>query len=123
MFLVGSNVQTILIVSNESYVPTAWQSTLLAFAAIIIAYVGTIYGARLLPYWQNALFAVHIMGFIAYIVPIWVSAPTATHKQVWGEFESSGGWSNMGLTVMIGQLTGIANQLGGDAVCGAHLQC
>lgn len=116
MFLLGSTIQTMIVVSDENYEAKAWQSTLLAFAAIIIAYAGNVYGSRLLPYWQNALFAVHVMAFFAFIIPIWVSVPMATHDQVWKEFQSLGGWNNMGLTIMVGQLTGIANQLGVDAV-------
>lgn len=116
MLLVGSSIQASIIVAHETYTPKAWQSTLLALAAVVMAYVGNVYGSRILPYWQNAIFAIHIMAFLGYIIPIWVNAPSATNEQVWGTFDASGGWSTMGLTIMVGQLTGIANALGIDAV-------
>ncbi|TKA68966.1 hypothetical protein B0A55_06609 [Friedmanniomyces simplex] len=119
IFLVGSLIQCIISVNNENYGFPAWQCTLLAFAAMLIAYCGSVYGSKALPYWQNAVFAVHIMAYFAYIVPIWVSAPTATHSQVWTEFTSEGGWSTMGLSVLIGQLTGISQQVGLDTA--AHM--
>ena len=75
-----------------------------------------IYGAKFLPYWQNAFFVLHILAYFAYIVPIWVSAPTASHSQVWGQFQNEGGWPNMGLAVLVGQLTGISEQVGIDTV-------
>ena len=65
---------------------------------------------------QNVFFALHIIAYFAYIVPIWVNAPTATHYQVWGEFQNTGGWSSMGLAVLVGQLTGISEQCGIDTV-------
>lgn len=106
---------------KDSYVSQPWHSFLLALASIIITYVGNVYGAKVLPYWQNPLFALHIMVFFAYIIPIWVNAPLSTHEQVWNTFEASGGWNGMGLTIMVGQLTGIANQLGVDSVSGEKL--
>ena len=72
------------------------------------------YGSKILPYWQNAVFAVHIIAYFGYIVPIWVKAPAATHSQVWAEFQNEGGWSSMGLTLLVGQLTGISAQVGID---------
>jgi len=56
------------------------------------------------------------MAYFAYIIPIWVNAPTATHSQVWTEFSSEGGWSSLPLSVLIGQLTGISQQVGLDTV-------
>jgi len=81
-----------------------------------IAYIAVVYGAKALPYWQNAVFAVHILGFFAYLVPIWVNAPMATHHQVWAQFENYGGWSSLGLSALVGQLTGISGFAGLDAV-------
>lgn len=81
-----------------------------------VAYAAVVWGSKALPYWQNAVFAVHIMGFFAYIVPIWVNAPTATNKEVWTDFQNFGGWSNLGLSTLVGQLTGISGFAGLDAV-------
>lgn len=50
---------------------------------------------------------VHKLAYLAYIIPQWVSAPRASHSQVWLEFENNGGWSNMELAVHVGQLAGI----------------
>ena len=81
---------------------------------VVIAYVANIYGAKVLPYWQNIFFALHILAYFAYIVPIWVNAPVASHSAVWSTFQNEGGWSSMGLTILAGQLTGISEQVGID---------
>ncbi|KAK5720311.1 hypothetical protein LTR15_007585 [Elasticomyces elasticus] len=80
-----------------------------------VAYVAVVYGSKALPYWQNPVGAIHILGFFAYIIPIWVNAPKATHRDVWLTFENNGGWSSLGLSALVGQLTGISGFAGLDA--------
>jgi choline transport protein len=116
IFLVGSLVQTIILVNNESYPFPSWQGTLLAIASCVVAYVGNVYGNKILPHWQIAVFAIHVVGFVGYIVPVWLNAPKATHYQVWGEFQNQGEWSSVGLAVLVGQLSGISQQVGIDTV-------
>ena len=116
IFLAGSIVQTIILINNENYGFPAYQGSLLALAVLALCYVGNVYGSKILPHWQNALFVLHMLSYLAYIVPIWVNAPSATHYQVWGEFQNEGGWSNMALAVLAGQLTGISEQVGIDTV-------
>lgn len=120
MFLVGSLIQTMILINDDSYGFPNWQGTLLAFMAIGIAYIGVVYGNRVLPYWQNVVFMVHVLAYLGYIIPVWVAAPRVSHSKVWLEFDNSGGWSNMGLAVLVGQLAGISTQCGGiDAA--AHM--
>lgn len=116
IFLVGSLVQTIILVNDESYAFPSWHGTLLAIGSMCFAYIGNVYGNKILPHWQIAVFAVHVIGYLAYIVPVWVNAPKATHYQVWGEFQNLGGWSNIGLAVLVGQLSGVSQQVGIDTV-------
>ena len=110
----GSLIQTIILVSDESYAFPSWHGTLLAIGAMVLAYSGNVFGAKALLYWQNVVFVVHVAAYFGYIVPIWARAPSASHKQVWGEFENTGGWSNIGLAVLVGQLTGVSEQVGSD---------
>ncbi|KAK3046098.1 hypothetical protein LTR09_012391 [Extremus antarcticus] len=86
---------------------------------MFLAYGGSVYCAKLLPYLQNLLFVVHIIAFFGLTVPIWVNAKTATHQQVWFDFVNSGGWSSAPLAVLVGQLTPISQQVGIDTV--AHM--
>ena len=119
IFIVGSLIQTMILVNNEDYPFPNWQGTLLACAAMVFAYIGNVYGSRILPYWQIPVFIIHILAYFAFIVPIWVKAPAATHSQVWNDFSNNGGWSSIGLSIMIGQLSGIGQQVGIDTA--AHM--
>ena len=116
VFLVGTLLQSIISINDVNYTFPAWQATLLVIGAVCIAFVGNVFGSRILPYWQNTVFALHVMAYFAFIIPIWVNAPRATSAQVWTGFENNGGWSNLSLCVMIGQLSGIYTQVGVDTV-------
>lgn len=109
-------VQTIILINYDSYGFASWQGTLLAIGAAIVCFVAVVYGGKRLPYVQVIVFAFHIGAYFAYVVPIWVNAPKASHHLVWGEFQNTGGWSSLGLAVMVGQLTGISEQVGIDTV-------
>ena len=66
MFLVGSLIQTMILLNDDSYGFPSWQGTLLAFMAVFIAYIGVVYGARVLPYWQNAVVIVHVLASLVH---------------------------------------------------------
>ena len=88
-------------------------------ACILIVGAINIFGSKLIPRLQNLIFALHIMAYICFIVPIWVNAPKASAKQVFTEFSNTGGWSSMGFAVLAGQLSGIYTQVGVDTA--AHV--
>lgn len=109
-----------ILINNENYAFPPWQGTLLAIAAVTIAYIGSVFGSKALPYFTNVIFFVHIMAYLAYIIPVWVSAPTASHHQVWRDFQGTGGWSSITLSILVGQLSGISQQVGVDTVSLVH---
>ncbi|KAK3181295.1 hypothetical protein K4F52_007439 [Lecanicillium sp. MT-2017a] len=115
VLLVGTLMQTIIVVNVPDYSSPAWHGTLLSLVPVVLAFTGSVYGSKVLPYWQHAAFTVHVLAYLAILIPIWINAPEATHEQVWTSFESSGGWSSLPLAVMIGQLPGITFQVGIDA--------
>ena len=50
----------------------------------------------------------HIMGFFAIIIPLWVMAPRGNAHVVLLEFTNFGGWSSTGLSSMIGLLAPVS---------------
>jgi choline transport protein len=116
VFLVGTIIQILISLHDPLYAFPQWHTTLLAMMAVCIAYIGNVYGAKVLHLWQNAVFALHILVYLAFIIPIWVNAPRASSSQVWTEFTFSGGWPSAGLAVLVGQQTGIFTQIGVDTV-------
>jgi choline transport protein len=106
-FLTGTIIQALITVNNPSYSPENWQGTLLVFSMVLVLFIANIWGAKSLPMLQNILLVVHCFGFFAVIIVLWVLAPRNSAKKVFTEFTNEGGWSTMGLSLMVGQISAI----------------
>ena len=119
-FLTGTIIQALIVVNYPSYTAEPWQGTLLVFAMVLVLYVVNIYGAQVWPSIQNGLLILHILAFLAVIITLWALAPHQTAKAVFTQFTNSGGWSTMGLSLMVGQISAIASLGCSDAA--AHMR-
>ncbi|OAX79052.1 hypothetical protein ACJ72_06632 [Emergomyces africanus] len=95
-FLTGNIIQGLLTVNKPDYVATPWRGTLLVFAMVALIYVFNIWVAQGLPMIQNMLLVVHVVGFLAVVIVLWVMAPHQPAKAVFTEFRNGGDWPNMG---------------------------
>lgn len=111
-FLTGTIVQALLVVNYPDYDPKAWQGTLLVFAMVLVLFVVNVWGASVWAMIQNGLMVLHILFFLIVIIILWVMAPHQSAKAVFTQFTNEGGWSSMGLSVMVGQITAIYSLLG-----------
>ncbi|OAA58248.1 amino acid permease 2 [Cordyceps fumosorosea ARSEF 2679] len=118
LILIGTLLQAIVKVNNEAYAESApnWHGTVIVIGVSVLAVAANVFGARWLPYWQNAVFVLHILAYAGFIVPIWVNGPkVSSHSQVWGSWEDRGGWPSTGLSIMVGQLPALASQTAIDS--------
>lgn len=112
-FLTGTMIQSLLIINYpDTYNPQPYQGTLLVFAMVLVLYIVNIWGASWWPKIQNGLMILHILGFLIVIIVLWVCAPHQSAKAVFTGFTNEGGWSSMGLSIMVGQITAIYALLG-----------
>ncbi len=111
-FLTGTIVQALLVVNYPDYTPQPWQGTLFVFAMVLILFLVNIWGAPLWALIQNGLMVLHILFFLVVIIVLWVMAPHQSAKAVFTGFSNEGGWSSMGLSLMVGQITAIYSLLG-----------
>ncbi|KAH8821459.1 GABA permease [Xylogone sp. PMI_703] len=118
-FLTGTIVQALIGLNDPSYDPKNWQGTLFVFAMVLILFICNVWGARLWAKMQNGLMILHIAAFLVVIIVLWVKAPHQSAKNVFTEFTNEGGWSSIGLSLMVGQITGIYSLVGSDAT--AHM--
>ena len=111
-FLTGTIIQSLLVVNYDSYEPQAYQGTLLVFAMVAVLFIVNIWGSSWWPKIQNGLMVLHTIGFLVTIIILWVCAPHQSAKSVFTKFTNEGGWSSMGLSVLVGQITAIYALLG-----------
>ncbi|KAK4981589.1 hypothetical protein LTR66_009861 [Elasticomyces elasticus] len=63
--------------------------------------------------------ALHVIGFCAIMVVLWVLAPHVPASTALLEFTNAGGWSSTGLALMVGQITAVTGLASSDAA--AHM--
>lgn len=106
-YLTGTIIQGLITVNSPSYEPTNWQGTLFIFAMVLVIYMCNIYGAQLVPEAQIYFLVLHVSLFLVIMVVLWVKAPHVSAEAVFTQFSNEGGWSSMGVSVMVGQITAI----------------
>lgn len=119
LFLVGTLIQAIILIHNPDYSFANWHATLLVIAVVLLTVFANVYCSKILPYWQNPVFALNILAYFGFLVPVWCNAPKTTSEHVWTKWENSGGWSSLTVAVLVGQLPAITSQTGIDAA--AHM--
>ncbi|KAF2472816.1 amino acid transporter [Lindgomyces ingoldianus] len=114
-FLAGTQIQGLIILNNETYAPERWHGTLLIIAVASFSIVFNTLLARKLPLVEGTVLILHIFGFFAIFITLWVLAPRSKPSDVFGQFQDNAGWGNVGLSCLVGQLAPIFSLLGSDA--------
>ena len=106
-FLVGTLIQGMISVNNPNYEPTNWQGTMLVWAVVVLIYILNVWGNDSMPFINNVLLVIHFTGFLAIVVTLWTLSPRNTADIVFTQFANEGGFSSIGLALMVGQLSAI----------------
>lgn len=102
VYFAATVTQGLVVLNYPNYVSEGWQGTLMMFAALVICVVVNSIGAKLLPQVEGLILILHIAGFFAVLIPLVYLAPHKDASYVFATFENSSGWSNAGLTWLIG---------------------
>jgi choline transport protein len=105
-------IQGLIVLNDDSYTPTRWQGTLLMIGILVISTLINTLGARHLPLLEGIILVLHIVGFFAIVIPLWVVGPKASGQVVWTEFYNGGGWSSIGSACLIAQLATVFSFIG-----------
>ncbi|KAK5025079.1 hypothetical protein LTR13_010639 [Exophiala sideris] len=114
-FIAGTLIQGLIVLNNENYVFERWHGTLLVVAITAFSIFFNTFLAKRLPIVEGLVLILHIIGFFAVLIPLWVLAPLNSTDVVFTEFVNVGGWSSTGLSVMVGMLTTVYGMLGADS--------
>ena len=118
-FLVGTIIQGLIALNIETYVWQNWHGTLLAIATIFFSIIFNTVLASRLPLIEGIVLLLHITGFFAIVLTLWIMGPRAQPAEVILTFTDNGGWNNTGLSSMIGLLSPMAVLIGYD--CSVHM--
>ncbi|KAH8602283.1 amino acid transporter-like protein [Bisporella sp. PMI_857] len=117
-FMVGTIIQGLIALNVEGYEWKQWHGTLLTIAVIVFSIAFNTVLASRLPLIEGIVLILHLAGFFAIIIPLWVMAPRA-HPRILLEFTNNGGWSSTGLSAMVGLISPLSVLIGYD--CSVHM--
>ena len=117
--LASQMIQGLVILNYPNYSPPSWLVTLIFYATIAFALFVNTFLASQLPAVEGLVFIVHIIGFIAILIPLVYLAPHGSTSDVFNRFLNEGAWSGTGLAFFIGLVTSVFSLLGVDAA--AHM--
>jgi choline transport protein len=106
-FLVGTLIQASVIVMYPNYEPKSFHGTLMVIAVTMLVWALNVWGTKSMPMFQNVMLLIHVFGFLTVIIVFWVLSPRASAEVTFTQFSNGGGWSSIGLTLMVGQLSAI----------------
>ena len=109
----------VLLKNNDANFVSLYQTTLLIMLFLVISVAFNVFFARSLPAAEGIFLIVHVFGFFAYLIVLWIMSDHASAKDVFFTFADEGGWGNQGLSCLVGMTTPLWCFLGPDA--GAHM--
>jgi amino acid transporter len=118
-YLAGKQIQGLIKLNNPGYELKAWHGTMLIWFVLAICLVFNTFFSRKLALVEGAIVILHVAGFFAVIVPLWVMGDRSTASGVFTSFEDNMVWGNLPLAVIVG-LTGASSTFVG-VEAGAHM--
>ncbi|KXT11644.1 hypothetical protein AC579_7030 [Pseudocercospora musae] len=119
MFLLGTQIQGLIAITHEDYSPQQWQGYLFVILMVSLGLLLNTWGAKQLPLVEGLILVLHIFGFATVLIVLWILSAKNSAYQVFTTFENSGGWSSIGLSMLVGQVTSIYGLIGSDGA--AHM--
>ncbi|KZZ88861.1 Amino acid/polyamine transporter I [Ascosphaera apis ARSEF 7405] len=115
--LIGTEIQALIILCHDSYVPKGWHATMLIWAVTLVPLFGNIYGRKLLKPIEMFGGILHVVLLPVLMIVLTVLGEKNTSKWVWTEFINDvSGWKNNGVIFSVGLLTATFTLGGCDSV-------
>jgi amino acid transporter len=105
----------LIALNKPDYSFEAWHGTLLVFAVSAFNVVFNTFLAKKLPLIEGIVLVVHIFGFFAILVTLWVMGPKGDPYTTFTTFNDYGMWNSYGLATLSGLVAVVLPLLGADA--------
>ena len=116
-FATAQQFQGLIALNVPSYVIKGWHATLLTIGVVIFAMTWNTILVRKLPLLEGIVMTLHIFGFFAFVVVLWVLGPRSDPKDVFTDFQDNGNWGSIGLSCLVGLTGPVITLIGADSAC------
>ncbi|KAK8127242.1 hypothetical protein PG984_008350 [Apiospora sp. TS-2023a] len=89
-YISGGQIQGLIALNYPSYQPQGWHTTMFSIAVAAFSVFFNAALARKLPLVEASLLSIHVLGFIAILVVLWVLSPITPAAQVFTSFNNGG---------------------------------
>jgi choline transport protein len=114
-FLAGTQIQGLIVLNYPGYVFQRWHGTLLTCAVASFSVFFNTFLAKKLPLVEGIVLIIHVFGFFAVVVTLWVLGPRGDAAEVFTTFTNFGGWNSNATSALVGILAVMIPLLGADA--------
>jgi choline transport protein len=105
----------LLALNHDTYVAKPFHGTLIVIAVTVVCMFINTFFARKLPLIEKLVLILHICGFFAVLITLWVLSPRTPAAEVFGRLQDNGGWGSDGVVYLVGTVGPIYALLGADA--------
>ena len=92
-----------------------WFPTILAILFLVFGGLFNVYLARKFPVVESVMLFIHLAGWAAVVVTLWVTSPRGNASDVLFTFSNGGAWPNAGIATLVGVLTPWSSLIGYDS--------
>ena len=118
--MTASLTEGLVILSQPDVTFQPWQTLLIYWASVLFAILVNTVIARYLPALESVFGVLHVVGFLAVLIPLVYFGPHSDAETVFTSFANEGNWSTQGLSFMVGLTGPIYAILGVDS--GIHVR-
>ena len=101
-YLTGTGIQGVVIVTVPNYNPKMWHGTLMTWAVVICAFGINTLVSTVLAKIEAIVLILHIVGFVALLIPLVYLAPHSSPRDVFTVFLNAGDWPTQTLSFFVG---------------------
>lgn len=109
----GLLFQALLILNVSTYSPQRWHGVMFYWLVLAYSLVVNVYGERILAHTNTGAGVLHVVGFVIIVIVLGVMTKDKhTASYVFTEFSNTSGWSNDGVSWLVGLLSTVYPFLG-----------
>jgi hypothetical protein len=90
-FIAAQQISGLVVLNHPTYAPERWHLTLMVIALVTFCQLFNTFLARRLPLVEGVVLVLHLGGFVAILVPLWVLGERSEARQVFTTFNDGGG--------------------------------
>nr|OQO19071.1 hypothetical protein B0A51_14967 [Rachicladosporium sp. CCFEE 5018] len=110
-------IQVIALIAtvDADYVIQGWHGALLTIAFVTFAILFNMFAINKLPLIEGLVVIIHLFGFFAFVVVLWVTGPRTPGSVTFTTFADEYGWGSPGLAMLVSIVGPAAALIGADA--------